>query len=148
MLACVRVGGEEDIHKGEKLKRTFVFVFAFGFGFCFCFFSFLVFVRLRLSLHLFLFALVASFLYVRLGVFISNSPRDRISKDRLDLKGFARYYSIHSGFEMVSRWMRSYHSRAELQRNDAQGIGARMGRKGELIIGWNKLTLPPLRSRR
>ena len=129
--------------KAQGLKRTFVFVFGFVFGFgfcfglCFCFFSFLLFIRLRLSLNLLLFALVASFLYFGLGVFISNSSRDRVSKDRLYLKGFAQYVSIHSGFEMVSRWMRSYHSRAELQWDDAQGIGARMGWKGELIIGWN-----------
>lgn len=105
VLACVRIGDEENIKKGQGLKRTFVFVF--GFGFCFCFFSFLVFLRLRRSLSLFLFALVASFLYFGLGVFISNSPCHRVSKDRLCLKSFARYVSIHSGFEMVSRWLRS-----------------------------------------
>lgn len=112
MLACVKVGDGEEIHKGQGLKHTFVFVFGFGFvfgfrfgfRFGFCFLSFLVFIRLRLSLNLFLFALVASLLYFRLGVFISNSPGDRVSKGRLYLKGFARYVSIHSSFEMVSRW--------------------------------------------
>ena len=83
------------------IKRTF-FIFGFCFGLFFrLFFSFFLFLGLRLSLHhlLLLFALPASFLYFRLGVFISNSPRDGISKDHSCLRGRAQHISVCSGFE-------------------------------------------------
>lgn len=84
------------------IKRTF-FIFGLCFGLFFClFFSFLLFLRLRLSLHLVLFALLAALLYFGLGVFVSNSPRDRVSKDHSCLRGFARFVSVRSGFEATS----------------------------------------------